>query len=245
MQDLIKNLRALAELNHACGPIEGMIEWKAADAIELLSASKPAVPEGWKLVMVERSYDMRAKAIIAFNTTEQSGKDRDDALHAAWQAMLAACPAAPLTDNEEDAYVIKRLSTVLAEVAGALMDKDADMSGADVLAKLPEAAQTLKLEVELYRANAAAPAQSGEPVALRLQTSSGIEPEQAAVALGEQEARAIRLLEIAEPILEAAALNKAVTISAGDLLRQIRVFLPRAASSVAPASAAGDQEVGS
>jgi hypothetical protein len=65
------------------------------DAARALLASKPAVPEGWKLAMVERSYDMRVKAIIAFNTAEQSGKDRDDALDAAWQAMLAASPTAP------------------------------------------------------------------------------------------------------------------------------------------------------
>jgi hypothetical protein len=45
-------------------------------------------------------------------------------------------------------------------------------------------------------------------------------------AASDRETRAIRLLEIAEPILEAAALNKAVTIAAADLLRQVRVFLP-------------------
>jgi hypothetical protein len=80
------------------------------------------------------------------------------------RALLAAAPAQ--SDNaEEDAYVINRLSIVLAEVAAALMGDDADGSAADVLAKLPEAAQTLKIEVELYRANAtAAPAQSAEPV---------------------------------------------------------------------------------
>jgi hypothetical protein len=72
----------------------------------LLSASKPAAPEGWKLTMVERSYDMRAKAIIAFNTAEQSGKDRDDALDAAWQAMLAASPAAPVQSAEPVAWRI-------------------------------------------------------------------------------------------------------------------------------------------
>jgi hypothetical protein len=44
-----------------------------------------------------------------------------------------------------------------------------------------------------------------------------------------RELRATRLLEIAEPILEAAALNKRVTIAAGDLLRQVRVFLPNPA----------------
>lgn len=42
-----------------------------------------------KTVPVERSYDMRVKALIAFNTCKG---DRDDALQAAWEATLAAAP---------------------------------------------------------------------------------------------------------------------------------------------------------
>ncbi|THJ52560.1 hypothetical protein E9536_20055 [Burkholderia sp. LS-044] len=55
-------------------------------------AEGAAIPAGYALVPIERSYDMRAKALIAFNTTEQSGKDRDDALDAAYRAELAAAP---------------------------------------------------------------------------------------------------------------------------------------------------------
>ncbi|UVE55272.1 hypothetical protein [Burkholderia sp. EMB26] len=58
----------------------------------------------------------------------------------------------------------------------------------------------------------------------------------------ERAARAIRLLEIAEPILEAAAIGKAVTIASGDLLRQVRAFLP--ADETAPARAASANETG-
>lgn len=59
-------------------------------------ADAVSVPEGWKVVPVERSYDQRAKALIAFNTTEaKKGCDRDDALQAAWEATLAAAPQAP------------------------------------------------------------------------------------------------------------------------------------------------------
>ena len=52
-------------------------------------AARMAVLEGGKLVPAERSYDQRAKMIIAFNTA--SG-DLDDKLDAAHRAMLAAAP---------------------------------------------------------------------------------------------------------------------------------------------------------
>lgn len=63
----------------------------------LLTSPRAAVPApaGWKLVPIERSYKMRAKALIAFNTTEKETNDRDDALDAAHRAMLDAAPAAP------------------------------------------------------------------------------------------------------------------------------------------------------
>ncbi|WP_124838976.1 hypothetical protein [Burkholderia cepacia] len=64
---------------------------RAASANETV-AEGAAIPAGYALVPIERSYDMRAKALIAFNTTEQSGKDRDDALDAAYRAELAAAP---------------------------------------------------------------------------------------------------------------------------------------------------------
>lgn len=54
--------------------------------------------------------------------------------------------------TDEDAHVIKRLSGVLAEVAVALFGEEADGDAAELLAKLPERAQMLMLEVELYRA---------------------------------------------------------------------------------------------
>lgn len=55
-------------------------------------------------------------------------------------------------------------------------------------------------------------------------TDAAIEPT-APAKDGERAARAIRLLEIAEPILEAAAAGKAVSIAAGDLLRLVQIFL--------------------
>ncbi|MGS0976168.1 hypothetical protein [Burkholderia glumae] len=69
-----------------------------AFARALLTSPRAAVPapEGWKLVPIERSYDMRVKALLAFNTTEKETNDRDDALDAAHRAMLDAAPAAPV-----------------------------------------------------------------------------------------------------------------------------------------------------
>ncbi|WP_432778161.1 hypothetical protein QZL74_14355 [Burkholderia gladioli pv. alliicola] len=64
----------------------------------LTSPRAAGLPEGWKLVPIERSYNMRAKALIAFNTTEKKTNDRDDALDAAHRAMLDAAPAAPVAE---------------------------------------------------------------------------------------------------------------------------------------------------
>ncbi|MGV0128890.1 hypothetical protein [Burkholderia gladioli] len=82
------------------------IDWKR-DQVSLIehiakkiAAPRAAVPapKGWKLVPVERSYNMRVKAMIAFNKAEKAGNDRDDALDAAHRAMLDAAPAAPVAE---------------------------------------------------------------------------------------------------------------------------------------------------
>lgn len=44
------------------------------------------------LMPVERSYDVRAKMIIAFNESRQAGGDLDDALGAAYKAALRYSP---------------------------------------------------------------------------------------------------------------------------------------------------------
>jgi len=44
------------------------------------------------LVPVERSYDVRAQMILAFNTSRQAGEDLDDALGAAYKAALRYTP---------------------------------------------------------------------------------------------------------------------------------------------------------
>jgi len=49
-------------------------------------------PEPTVKVPVERTYDMRVAAILAFNTAVGAGRDHDDALDAAWNAMLKARP---------------------------------------------------------------------------------------------------------------------------------------------------------
>ncbi|MBA1366799.1 hypothetical protein [Burkholderia gladioli] len=85
---------------------------KLADALRaLLTSPRAAVAEGWKLVPIERSYDMRIKALIAFNTAEKETNDRDDALDAAHRAMLDAAPAAPVAEpaNVDLALIVAAL----------------------------------------------------------------------------------------------------------------------------------------
>lgn len=74
-------------------------------------------------------------------------------LQPGWVILSFAAPACA----EEDSNVIKRLSTVLAEVAAALFGEEADGNAAAMLVQLPERAQTLMLEVELYRAGLCSP----------------------------------------------------------------------------------------
>ena len=73
-----------------------------------------AVPSGWVAVTSDRSYDQRAKALIAFNTAEKNGKDRDDALQAAWDAMLAAAPKPPVAAQKPPG--IDALTCVIASL---------------------------------------------------------------------------------------------------------------------------------
>lgn len=68
------------------------------------------VPDGYLMVPIDRSYDMRAAAILHYNTAKQEGKDHDDALNAAWLATLAKSHApdgvatsAPAQQKEADA----------------------------------------------------------------------------------------------------------------------------------------------
>lgn len=51
-------------------------------------------PESYKLVPVERSYDMRVQAILHFNTAKKNGADLDDCMDAAWRATLEAAHGA-------------------------------------------------------------------------------------------------------------------------------------------------------
>lgn len=76
----------------------------------LLSASKPAAPEGWKLVPVELTARMRDEADFAMQNhvgddyTESD--DFDGWFQPVWSAMLAASPAAPAQSAEPVAYFV-------------------------------------------------------------------------------------------------------------------------------------------
>jgi hypothetical protein len=87
------------------------------------------VPDGWQLVPVERSYDMRAHAILAFNSCKG---DRDGALQAAWEATLRHSYApAPSADNALPADSDEPPHLTIGDAAksvGAWQDND-DVSG--------------------------------------------------------------------------------------------------------------------
>lgn len=72
-----------------CGPVDAGLALYCVKCWE--SAHKPAVavPDGFALVPIERSYDMRTAAFLHYNTAKQNGKDHDDALDAAWRATIA------------------------------------------------------------------------------------------------------------------------------------------------------------
>ncbi|WP_208452170.1 hypothetical protein [Burkholderia gladioli] len=101
---LIRNPDAVTAKDCIIGNDVRTVQWIAEHTRALLTSPRAAVPapKGWKLVPIERSYNMRAKALIAFNTTEKKTNDRDDALDAAHRAMLDAAPAAPVAELSED-----------------------------------------------------------------------------------------------------------------------------------------------
>lgn len=80
----------------------GCIEQREVFISPSRSQDVARVEEGYAIVQIDRSYDMRAKAIIAFNSAEKSGKDRDDALDAAWREMLSASPQPPQAGARTD-----------------------------------------------------------------------------------------------------------------------------------------------
>src|SRR5450830_143654 len=78
----------------------------------------------------------------------------DPAIERAARALLSAQPAAEATDSEEDAFVIDKLAKLLAGVCIALKGPELELhrhSYHDIV----EVAEAIKLELDLYRAQAA------------------------------------------------------------------------------------------
>lgn len=115
--------------------------------------------EQWKTICA-KNFD----ALMTALSYADSKGFMPDAISAEWKAfdwqdpsLMDESPDAEIApmqgaDQAEDTYVIKRLSGVLADVAAALFGEEADGDAAELLEKLPERAQTLMVEVELYRA---------------------------------------------------------------------------------------------
>lgn len=69
-------------------------------------------------VQVERSYDMRTAAILHFNTARKDGKDLDDALDAAWRAMLSKSASPEQNDHDALRADNERLASKIAVTMG-------------------------------------------------------------------------------------------------------------------------------
>lgn len=83
---------------------------------------------------------------------------------AAWDR--AAPQSAQADALDEEAYVAKRMTETLATVYATIIgdDKVDDNDGLNAIERVVRAAQVLRLEVDLYRAQADAPAEAREPV---------------------------------------------------------------------------------
>ncbi|WP_143274847.1 hypothetical protein [Burkholderia pseudomallei] len=84
--------RELPFLRTPAEMLASVIKWELDEQSAQAALPTASIRAGWKLVPIERSYDMRVKAILAFNAAEKDGKDRDDALDAAHKAAIAAAP---------------------------------------------------------------------------------------------------------------------------------------------------------
>ncbi|UVS93514.1 hypothetical protein EFP17_28485 [Burkholderia glumae] len=96
-------------------------------------------------------------------------RDGNDAVgdYQAARTSQTAAPQANAADESEDAYVIRRLSETLADVCVTLRGDD-PVHPDDPLNKIElvkRLAEVLRMEVELYRAQASAPAEARKPVA--------------------------------------------------------------------------------
>lgn len=69
------------------------------------------IPKGYALVWLDRSYDQRAKAIIAFNSCKG---DLDDKLGAAFAASVAASPP-PKAKRKTPSSLAKQIEDAKAE----------------------------------------------------------------------------------------------------------------------------------
>ncbi|WP_176331570.1 hypothetical protein [Burkholderia vietnamiensis] len=145
-----------------CGEGDEILGWQplpkwsdeSARASSPNAAEPVAIPAGYALVPIEPTEEM----IIRANEVEycEEGITRGQ-LRAAIAA--ASPPPALASTPDEDAYVVKHLSEALADVYTTLIgdDKvDAD-DGLNAIQRVEKAAQVLRLEVELYRAQASAP----------------------------------------------------------------------------------------
>jgi hypothetical protein len=114
--------RSWVDVNRLGSPVtNSMIEVKAASSLDRVIAERDALqqrltaaderideltkPQGEQMACmpVDRSYDVRAKMIIAFNEAKKTGGDLDDALNAAYKSALRYSPCRPTAEQPKPA----------------------------------------------------------------------------------------------------------------------------------------------
>ncbi|AIP66720.2 hypothetical protein [Burkholderia thailandensis] len=133
----------------------------APGAFAIYRASSPnaagapsgATPAGYVLVPIEPTPEM------CLAMREAVGAGWEDSLVWAGGVAAAPQPPAPASAPDEEAFVVKRLSESLADVYTTLIGDDkVDVDdNLNAIQRVERAAQVLRLELELYRAQASAP----------------------------------------------------------------------------------------
>lgn len=133
----------------------------APGAFAIYRASSPnaagapsgAIPAGYVLVPIEPTPEM------CLAMREAVGAGWEDSLVWAGGVAAAPQPPAPASAPDEEAFVVKRLSESLADVYTTLIGDDkVDVDdNLNAIQRVERTAQVLRLELELYRAQASAP----------------------------------------------------------------------------------------
>ncbi|KWN77094.1 hypothetical protein [Burkholderia stagnalis] len=156
--DMADAALARAAASPAAEAVAIPVEWDQDAAIEALSD----FPKGsiWYEFLKEVGFDPTSGLIYVLTV---QGRAMLDQLKSAY---FAAPQPAQADARDEEAYVAKRMTETLATVYATIIGDDPvdAEDGLNAIERVVRAAQVLRLEVDLYRAQADAPAEAREPV---------------------------------------------------------------------------------